>query len=462
MANSGFGIIAPHPPILVPDVGGSRAETARATLDALARAASALAEFAPDTIVVMSPHAPLVQDAIAVDGSERFEGSLSQFGAPHAYSWPGDPVFAEKIVSELTGSDTPGIARHREPRLKPGWLDHAVIVPLSFLEPMQRVPIVVISLSFLPYADHRAVGQAVRRAAASTGRKIAFVASGDLSHRLTQDAPAGYSPRAQALDEAIVAAITEGNLSRLSDIDPGLIDAGGECGLRSFIALSGFEDGGTDVQTRVLAYEGPWGVGYLTALVGKEALEACDNRVLTVAQSGRKGGSAGGEESEIVRLARRAIEARIAGGAPVIAPTLDADTYPDRAGAFVSLHRNGDLRGCIGTILPTKASLAEEVVANAVEAATRDPRFPPLAAEELAELDIKVDVLHAPESCSLDELDPQRFGVITTSGWRRGLLLPDLEGVDDAQTQVAIAMQKAGINRGEPCSYERFRVDRYT
>jgi AMMECR1 domain-containing protein len=103
-----------------------------------------------------------------------------------------------------------------------------------------------------------------------------------------------------------------------------------------------------------------------------------------------------------------------------------------------------------------------EVTGNAIEAATRDPRFPPLSADELDDLEIKVDVLHEAESCSLADLDPERYGVIVSSGWRRGLLLPALEGVDDVETQVRIALAKAGIGSGEPCAFERFQVDRYT
>jgi AmmeMemoRadiSam system protein A len=120
------------------------------------------------------------------------------------------------------------------------------------------------------------------------------------------------------------------------------------------------------------------------------------------------------------------------------------------------------LRGCIGTIQPTFPTLAEEVASNAVQAAAYDPRFPPVGEEELADLEIKVDVLHAPESCELTDLDPARYGVIVTNGRRRGLLLPDLEGVDDVSQQVSIALQKAGIAPGEGCDIERFLVDRYT
>lgn len=460
MSSPVFGVIAPHPPIMVRAVGGSRAEVTSDSIGALNDVARALASFQPETLVVMSPHAPALADAVAIDDSAEYQGSLSQFGDSSVHRWIGDAVLAHALIAALEDLAVPTVPRGGEARLRPGSLDHAVLVPLSFLDSAQRYPLVVISLSYLPYPLHRKIGQALAIAAAKTGRRVAFLASGDLSHRLTEDAPAGYSPRAKGLDEAIVGLVEQGRLSELSAIDEGLVEAGGECGLRSFIALGGFA-GEDPVPTRVLAYEGPWGVGYLTALVGQAAVDALEAHQLATPESGRKGGMPGLDESPIVALAREAIEHYVTDGARLGVQTLP-ESYPRSAGAFVSLHKDGQLRGCIGTILPTKGTLAEEVIANAIEAATRDPRFPPVAADELAALDIKVNVLHAPEACSIADLDPKRYGVITSSGWRRGLLLPDLESVDDIETQVEIAMRKAGIQAGEPCSFERFKVDRYT
>ncbi len=134
-----------------------------------------------------------------------------------------------------------------------------------------------------------------------------------------------------------------------------------------------------------------------------------------------------------------------------------------RAGAFVSIHENGELRGCIGTIGPTRDSLGEEIIYNAISASTRDPRFPPIGKDELKYLEISVDVLGEPEPVSsLDELDVKRYGVIVEKGYRRGLLLPDLEGVDTVEDQVDIARRKAGIREGETgLRLYRFQVIRH-
>jgi len=166
----------------------------------------------------------------------------------------------------------------------------------------------------------------------------------------------------------------------------------------------------------------------------------------------------------LVELARETIESYVREKRTIKSPEELVPEMQGRAGTFVSLHDGrGNLRGCIGTIEPQQPTVAQEVIQNAISAATRDPRFPPVQPEELEGLDIKVDVLTEPEPIdSMDQLDPKRYGVIVESGWRRGLLLPDLEGVDTVDYQVEIAMRKAGIHPGEPMQLYRFEVKRYT
>jgi hypothetical protein len=133
----------------------------------------------------------------------------------------------------------------------------------------------------------------------------------------------------------------------------------------------------------------------------------------------------------------------------------------ERKACFVSLKKQGELRGCIGTIEPQRDTLAEEILENAISASTRDPRFPPVQPHELADIVVSVDVLDTPSPCEFKDLDPKVYGVIVEQGWRRGLLLPDLEGVDDAAFQVDIAAQKGGVNLKAEHKLYRFKVERY-
>ncbi len=169
------------------------------------------------------------------------------------------------------------------------------------------------------------------------------------------------------------------------------------------------------------------------------------------------------EQSPHVKLALAAISAYVRERVTMEVPKdVPDELVSKRAGAFVSLHRDGSLRGCIGTIEPTQDSLAEEIIANAISAATRDPRFLPLEPAEIEDLECSVDVLTEPELVSgFHELDPKRYGVIVESGMRRGLLLPDLEGVDTVEDQVQIARRKAYVNNDELVKLYRFQVVRH-
>lgn len=451
MQGSVLGIIAPHPPIMVAEVGGERARVTADSADAMAAAARVLAAFSPDTVVLMSPHAPMARDAFVVDTSKRLAGDLGQFGAPEVRIAPhGDPQLASAIIETATEQGIPIAPRSASPSLEPGALDHGSLVPLSFLDRAGEYPLVVLSLSFLPLSTHRQLGMAVRDAAARLGRRVAFLASGDCSHRLTRDAPAGFSPQGAVFDRELVRLIEAGDFEGLMSIDEDLVEAAGECGLRSFVTLGGFLEG-SGFRTRVLAYEGPWGVGYTTAVAASADL---------MELLGHPEAEGHPPESEPVALARHTIETFLREHR-IISPPEPEGLLAQRKGAFVSLHRGGQLRGCIGTIAPTTPSLAEEIVHNAIQAATADPRFPAMTADELDGLEISVDVLGTPEPATMDDLDPSVFGVIVSADWRRGLLLPDLDGVETAAQQVAIARQKAGIGPDERITIERFRVDRY-
>lgn len=166
-----------------------------------------------------------------------------------------------------------------------------------------------------------------------------------------------------------------------------------------------------------------------------------------------------------VALARASVEGFVATGESITLPDgLPEELLTRRAGVFVSLHERGELRGCIGTIGPTQPNVALEILRNGVLACSEDPRFPPVAAEELDWLEYSVDVLDEPESIASEaELDVREYGVIVTKGWRRGLLLPNLDGIDTVAQQVSIAKRKAGIADDEPdVQLERFRVVRHT
>ena len=243
-------------------------------------------------------------------------------------------------------------------------------------------------------------------------------------------------------------------------MDPALCDRAAECGLRSFQMMAGALDG-LGVEPDLLNYEGVTGVGYgvaaftVTGLDESRRFAAQCEKLERIRLAQRKAA-----EDPWVRLARLSLETFVSTGKRLdrLPDGLPSEMMDRTAGAFVSLHAHGQLRGCIGTTGPTTASVAWEIVQNAVSAGARDPRFPPVSADELDQLEYSVDVLGAPEPISSPaQLDVKKYGVIVSCGGRRGLLLPDLDGVDTVEQQIDIARQKGGIG-----AREKFEVVRHT
>jgi len=221
---------------------------------------------------------------------------------------------------------------------------------------------------------------------------------------------------------------------------------------------------GKDIKSELLSYEGTFGVGY--AVAAFEITGNNENRrfdLIYEKEQHKKLKDIKSAEDAYVKLARLSLETYVRTGKYTELPDdLPEEMLNRKAGVFVSLKKHGQLRGCIGTISAVTGSIAEEIIRNAVSAGTDDPRFPPVTERELDELVYSVDVLAEPEPISsIDELDVKRYGVIVSKGYRRGLLLPNLEGVDTPGQQVAIALQKAGISPGETYTMQRFEVVRH-
>ncbi|MGI5872108.1 MAG: AmmeMemoRadiSam system protein A [Bacillota bacterium] len=459
-----LGALMPHPPLLVPDVGKEQIAKVRATAEAMQKLAAEIKGLQPETIIIFSPHGPVFSDGMAIRGGELvLRGHLRRFGSAREFVRRVDGELAEAVAREAVAAgiytmvmDEAALQRHGIDPL----LDHGVLVPLSFLDEVDAA-VVAMGMAFMPRLQLMEFGRAVARAIEKVGRRTVVIASGDLSHCLTHDAPVPYNPNGEKLDREIMACLKDADFGRLARLDPELQEKGAECGYRTLLMLAGVLDGRW-VEANCLSYEGPYGVGYgVVSLRPGPAGSAPSCYEQLVVEEKAAMAQRRAQESPLVRLARYTVESRALG----LPPKEVADLPPvarERAGVFVSIKKHGELRGCIGTIQPVQANVAEEIRANAISAAFRDPRFDPVEPEELNDLVYSVDVLTPPEPvASLAELDPKVYGVIVRQNGRSGLLLPDLPGIDTAEEQVAIARRKAGIPADSPVQLERFRVVRY-
>ena len=455
--------MVPHPPLIVPAVGRGGEKEIADTTASYERVAQEIAKIKPDTIVIISPHSIMYGDYFHISPGDSAVGSFARFGAPQvSFNEEYDKEFVIVLESLLYSEDFPaGTMGERDKEL-----DHGTMVPLYFIRKYyQGGKIIRIGLSGLPLADHYKLGTYIRQISEELGRNTVIVASGDLSHKLQEHGPYGFDPAGPVYDEKIMAAAAGADFGGMLEFDETLLDKAAECGHRSFVIMAGTFDG-LDVKAEVLSHQDVTGVGYGICIFepGAKNEDRCFLKKLS--EKIRMNDS-----SPYVRLARITIEQYVRTGKKLrfpddlpegLAEELPPEAKSDRAGTFVSVHENGMLRGCIGTISPVRDSIAEEIISNAISAVSRDPRFDRVREDELDLLEISVDVLGKPEDIDgPDQLDVKRYGVIVSCGSRRGLLLPDLEGVDTVEDQIDIARRKGGIDSTEDYSLQRFEVIRY-
>lgn len=457
-------IMVPHPPLIIPEVGRGEEKTIQATIDAYRAASRFIAKAAPDTIVLTTPHSIMYADWFHISPGAGASGSFSQFRAPEVrISANYDTELVDTLCRMAREEKFPaGTEGEKSPEL-----DHATMIPLYFLKEAYGgrplPPIVRIGLSGLPLYEHYRLGMVIRGAAEKLGRRISIIASGDLSHRLKEDGPYGFRAEGPAYDKRIMDVMSRVAFGELFDFSGAFCDNAGECGHRSFTIMAGCFDG-LAVTGQVLSYEGPFGVGYG---VGTFTPGAADESRHFLGDARRrenerlKARKAG--EDEYTRLARLSVETFVKTRQSAhLPPDVSEGLTSRRAGVFTTLYKNGQLRGCVGTTAPTTENVAQEILQNGISACSQDPRFSPVTETELPYLEYSVDVLGTPEEIiSPAQLDVKRYGVIVSCGGRRGLLLPDLKGVDSVEDQIAIARCKGGISPDEHVRLQRFEVVRH-
>lgn len=439
-------VLMPHAPILVPPVGGARGEAAANSCRSMREVAKRVVALKPDAIVLVSPHSPRKSGAFGLWMDEWLEGSFDQFGAPAArVKMPNDRRLVGAIVAEADTRNVVTWSIRHQP------LDHGALVPLWFLaEAGWSGPTVIASLNYPGEGGLTSFGEAIAAATKSLCRRIAFIASGDMSHRLTESAPCGFHPDAHRFDETFIRLVRNGDYRGVANLNLELRELAAEDAVDSTVIAAAAVDW-NNAGHKVLNYEGPFGVGYGVAVLFEAETK----------MSSRKVSGQGGET--LPDLARRSVETTLRGISEK-PPAATGDYLSAAAGVFVTIrHRHGELRGCIGTIAPACANVVEETWRNARLAALHDGRFSPVELRELPELRFEVSVLHPPEAIdSPDQLDPSRYGVIvSTEDGRRGLLLPDIEDIDKIEQQVLFARRKGRIDPEEPAQLQRFEVDHF-
>jgi len=460
--------LMPHPPIILKEIGKGEEIKIQRTIDAMLAVAKDIKEKKPSIIILITPHGPLFCDAVTISAAPELRGDFDGFGAKQVKFIKNNHMELVDKIMRYAGMKNIMCALMDKAMAKQykvsSELDHGTMVPLYFIDKEYvHYKLVHITYGLLPEEELYQFGKSIQEALDELEEDAVVIASGDLSHRLKEDAPAGYHPNAKLFDQELLQLMEEGKIEELLAMDPCLAEQAGECGLRSIYTMLGAIDG-YDMSPNILSYEGPFGVGYGVAQINIGSRNRDKQMVEKIVENRQQRIKDRREnEDQYVKLARTALEYHIRENSELpLDKNVNRDLLENRAGVFVSIKKHGQLRGCIGTIHPSTTSIAEEIMRNAIQAGTADPRFYPVVEEELDELTISVDVLNEPENIAgFDELDVQRYGVIVTSGRKSGLLLPNLDNVHTVEEQVKIALQKAGIRPDEGYNLQRFEVIRH-
>ncbi|MGN0364054.1 MAG: AmmeMemoRadiSam system protein A [Bilifractor sp.] len=456
-------VMVPHPPMILPEVGRGSERIIEKTTHAYEQAADFVASLEPETIVLSSPHSIMYADYLHISPGKHASGNMGRFRAPQVeIARDYDEELSEMLCRLAKKNHIPaGYLGERDPSL-----DHGTIVPLYFImQKYTNFKLVRLGISGISLAEQYRFGMLVQQAAETLNRRVVYVASGDLSHKLKEDGPYGFDPHGPVYDARLQEACEDADFEKLLSFNPVLLEKAAECGHRSFVIMAGALDRKA-VEAHWLSHEDVTGVGYgvCTFRVTGDDPERNFLDRYEKSESVRLEQERSAEDP-YVKLARKTVEMYIRTGRTPDLPKrgeVPVEMLTRRAGVFCSIHKGGNLRGCIGTIAPVYSCIAEEIIHNAVSACSRDPRFDEVRADELEHLEYSVDVLSTPEDITSEaDLDVKKYGVIVTHGRKRGLLLPNLDGVDTVREQIAIAKRKGGIRDDEPFSLQRFEVVRH-
>ncbi len=456
--------ITPHPPIILKEIGKGEEEKAKSTIEGMRKVADEIALIKPKTIAFITPHGNVFSDALCINTEVKLRGTFYKFGHREiGFSMETEKNKAHKICTELVANGISCLSLNDETAKKhkiSTEVDHGVLVPFYFItQKYTDFNVVHISIGFLSKTEMYEAGRIISEA---LDEGDVILVSGDLSHKLSESGPYSYDEMGPIYDKHVVDSIENKRYIDILDIDGEMLERAGQCAQKPLELLIGALEG-YETQSEVYSYEGPYGVGYMTAKISRGAKNASSIMHEYMKRKTASFDTMKTHEDEYVSLAVRTIREYIKDRIKIKVPeVLSQEFYNNRNGVFVSIKKEGRLRGCIGTIEPTKKNIAQEIIDNAISAATRDPRFNPIEENELSALTVSVDILSEAEDIeSKEELDVKKYGVIVSHGYKRGLLLPNLEGVDTIDYQISIALQKAGIKPNENYKLQRFKVVRH-
>lgn len=458
--------LMPHPPIIIPKIGGGNQFIAFDTLNACKKISNEISSLVPNTIVILSPHGFTPENQISIIDTFFANGDFAEYGAPDlSMEAEIDYKLTKSIINAANENNFPiSSLNHQNTEIygKDLKLDHGAMVPLYFLNNSnKKYKIVHITCTDLPKLELYKFGILLENCIKNSSSNVVIVASGDLSHKLKDNAYYDYNEIGEVFDKQILNILKNSDVVSLFNMNNDIAQAAAQCALNPLYIMFGCCNY-IDLKSNFLSYEGPFGIGYAVFSFHKigdkidgylSKLEKLHNDCICKTIT---------NESIYSKLARNAIKHYILTG-NYLENHSDYENHllNDEYGVFISLKNDGILRGCVGTLEPKYKNLKEEIIHNSVESALYDPRFNPVDISELDMINISIDIICALEHCSIDDLAPSKYGVLARYGNKEGILLPNIPGIDSSSEQIKLALCKAGIKDNEEYSLFRFETKKF-
>lgn len=457
--------LLPHPPAAIAELSGKSAEKLNTTVTGMQKVAAEIKMLKPDTVIMITPHGPLFQNHFYFPGEERISGDFAMFGNKRRILAADNDLSLAAAIQRETANNGFRAGAVDERTLKQNGfnhdLDHGVTVPLYFLQQATTdFRLLPISVSTCSAKEHYRFGIILRQAIINSDRNVVIIASGNLSHKLNEESPYGCDECGIRFDRTVKKLLFDEDITGFLTFDPRLKTDSIQCSLDSYRMLLGTLDG-FRFMANTLSYEDTLGIGYLVANLkqGKPTESAYTHYTAAEADILKARHE---QESEPVNLAREALRYWFREHKPLPLPKeLGEELKNQRGGVFVTLENDGIMRGSIGTTTAHEPNLAEEIITNAIAAATADSRFEPISPQEAEELTVTVDILSTPEETTVDGLDPAKYGIIAENRGRIGVLLPALPEITTVKDQLAAVRAKAGIHPWHRLKLKRFTVKHF-
>lgn len=445
--------ILPHCPVVIPEIGRGEERLVAKTADGFMRVAEEIASLHPETIVIASPHAESYRDFFQIADGETATGSFRDYEAMQVhFRFHYDDILRKEISRIAANRKFPaGYEGAEDPAL-----DHGTMVPLYFLNKVySNYKIVRLGLSGLSLLSHYKMGQIIADAAKNTGKRVVFIASGDMSHCLRKDGPYGYSLEGERYEEALNRILLNANFGSLLTMDKRLIRNAKECGHRVFALLAGTLDR-KNIATTFYSHEAPFGIGYGVygyRVLGEDASRAYGDLYVSKTLFSLKEKKE--KADEYLKLAYLTLDQYLnhteAQKIDVSLPLVEK-----KSGIVISIYESDVLRAQYATIVPTQINVAQEIIQNTVKAAKSDLYFDPIDAKEYPYLDVVVSEVGPLEAITTSkELDVKKYGVLLRCGLKSGYALPEFT-YRNSEEQMKAAREAGGIKEKERVSIWRF------